>query len=141
MVENHLVFPSLLFLMSCHVPLLRILMGKRAPLSLRFSFVCTEGLHRHSFEIMAYCDILGPAPSTGKMHLSYFTGSLKMVASLGCIYRGLTTSRRSIERGMGNQTACSRTGTWSVFRSHFSIAREQCICMLPVFNLRSGIKD
>ncbi|EFB25899.1 hypothetical protein PANDA_008322 [Ailuropoda melanoleuca] len=48
----------------------RILMGKRAPLSLRFSFVCTEGLHRHSFEIMAYCDILGPAPSTDlKLHL------------------------------------------------------------------------
>ncbi|XP_035936876.2 2'-5'-oligoadenylate synthase 1-like [Halichoerus grypus] len=45
-------------------------MGKRAPLSLRFNFVCTEGLHRHSFEIMAYCDVLGPAPSTGlKLHL------------------------------------------------------------------------
>ncbi|XP_032191570.1 2'-5'-oligoadenylate synthase 3-like isoform X3 [Mustela erminea] len=48
----------------------RILMGKRAPLSLRFNFVCTEGLHSHSFEIMAYWDILGPVPSTDlKLHL------------------------------------------------------------------------
>lgn len=65
----------------------RILMGKRAPLSLRFNFICMEGLHRHSFEIMAYCDVLGPAPSTGKMYFSCFTGSLKMAAFSGCTYR------------------------------------------------------
>ncbi|MXQ87877.1 hypothetical protein E5288_WYG015324 [Bos mutus] len=48
----------------------RILMGKRTPLSLRFSFLCTESLHSHSFEIMAYYDILGPTPSTDlKLHL------------------------------------------------------------------------
>ncbi|XP_035570133.1 2'-5'-oligoadenylate synthase 3-like [Canis lupus dingo] len=48
----------------------RILMGKRASLSLRFNFLCTEGLHSHSFEIMACCDVLGPAPSTDlRLHL------------------------------------------------------------------------
>ncbi|XDB51731.1 hypothetical protein ABFV05_005347 [Capra hircus] len=48
----------------------RILMGKRTPLSLRFSFLCTESLHSHSCEIMAYYDILGPTPSTDlKLHL------------------------------------------------------------------------
>lgn len=45
-------------------------MGKRASLSLRFNFLCTEGLHSHSFEIMACCDVLGPAPSTDlRLHL------------------------------------------------------------------------
>ncbi|XP_046523831.1 2'-5'-oligoadenylate synthase 3-like isoform X2 [Equus quagga] len=43
----------------------RILMGKRAPLSLRFNFLCTGSLHSHSFEIMAYYDVLGPTPSAG----------------------------------------------------------------------------
>nr|XP_045368464.1 2'-5'-oligoadenylate synthase 3-like isoform X2 [Camelus bactrianus] len=48
----------------------RILMGKRTPLSLRFNFLCTESLHSHSFEIMAYYDVLGPTPSTDlKLHL------------------------------------------------------------------------
>ncbi|XP_044889895.1 2'-5'-oligoadenylate synthase 3-like isoform X1 [Felis catus] len=47
----------------------RILMGKRAPLSLRFNFLCTEGLHNHSFEIMACYDVLGHAPSTDLKHL------------------------------------------------------------------------
>ncbi|XP_060057178.1 2'-5'-oligoadenylate synthase 1-like [Erinaceus europaeus] len=42
----------------------RILMGKKAPLSLRFNFLCTESLHSHSVEIMAYYDVLGPTPST-----------------------------------------------------------------------------
>ncbi|XP_059772804.1 2'-5'-oligoadenylate synthase 1A-like [Balaenoptera ricei] len=48
----------------------RILMGKRTPLSLRFNFLCTKSLHCHSFEIMAYYDVLGPTPSTDlKLHL------------------------------------------------------------------------
>ncbi|XP_020731123.2 2'-5'-oligoadenylate synthase 1-like isoform X2 [Odocoileus virginianus] len=48
----------------------RILMGRRTPLSLRFSFLCTESLHSHSVEIMAYYDVLGPTPSTDlKRHL------------------------------------------------------------------------
>nr|XP_008534055.1 PREDICTED: 2'-5'-oligoadenylate synthase 1-like [Equus przewalskii] len=48
----------------------RILMGKRAPLSLRFNFLCTGSLHSHSFEIMAYYDVLGPTPSADlKLHL------------------------------------------------------------------------
>lgn len=42
----------------------RILMGRRTPLSLRFSFLCTGSLHSHSFEIIAYYDVLGPTPST-----------------------------------------------------------------------------
>ncbi|XP_014652483.1 PREDICTED: uncharacterized protein LOC101396680 isoform X2 [Ceratotherium simum simum] len=54
----------------------RILMGKRAPLSLRFNFLWTESLHSHSFEIMAYYDVLGPTPSTGKTYLFCFPGSL-----------------------------------------------------------------
>ena len=51
-------------------------MGKRTPLSLRFSFLCTESLHSHSFEIMAYYDVLGPTPSTGKVYLFGFTRNL-----------------------------------------------------------------
>lgn len=48
----------------------RILMGKRTSLSLRFNYLCTESLHSHSFEIMAYYDVLGPTPSTDlKLHL------------------------------------------------------------------------
>lgn len=76
------VFSFLFSLMTCHVPFLRILMGKRAPLSLRFNFLCTGSLHSHSFEIMAYYDVLGPTPSAGKTYLFCFTGSL----SNGCSF-------------------------------------------------------
>ncbi|XP_075864319.1 2'-5'-oligoadenylate synthase 1-like [Microcebus murinus] len=48
----------------------RIIMKKRTSLSLRFNFLCIESLHSHSFEIMAYYDVLGPAPSKDlKLHL------------------------------------------------------------------------
>ncbi|XP_043320201.1 2'-5'-oligoadenylate synthase 3-like isoform X1 [Cervus canadensis] len=46
-------------------------MGRRTRLSLRFSFLCTESLHSHSFEIMAYYDVLGPTPSTDLKHHLY----------------------------------------------------------------------
>lgn len=52
-------------------------MGKRAPLSLRFNFLCTEGLHNHSFEIMACYDVLGHAPSTGKVYFFVSQEALK----------------------------------------------------------------
>ncbi|XP_071065255.1 zinc finger and BTB domain-containing protein 16-A-like [Dasypus novemcinctus] len=50
----------------------RILMGKRTPLSLGFNFLCIESSHSHSFEIVAYYDVLGPTPSTGKISLFCF---------------------------------------------------------------------
>lgn len=51
-------------------------MGKRAPWSLRFNFLCIASLHSRSFEIMAYYDALGPTPSTDNIYLFCFTGSL-----------------------------------------------------------------
>lgn len=109
---------SLLFLMPYLVPYLRILMGRKTALSLRFNFLCTEGLHSHSFEIMTYYDVPGPAPSTGEIYLFWFTRSLKMAAYSTCIYRGLRTSRHSSEVGVGNQAAC-RSETCSVIRRLF----------------------
>lgn len=79
MVDNNPVFSVFLFLLSlrsCHVPFKRILMEKRASFSLRFNLLHVESLQSHSFKIMAFYDVLGPTPATGKIYLFCFTGRL-----------------------------------------------------------------